>query len=103
MFDLNKYIFFAKNPSMCAQGSPGIPGRNGHNGLPGRDGREVAMGEKEVPGPPGPRGIKGEAGKVAAEERNWKQCLWKKADGRDAGLIQVRGRQFFIQSRLYWI
>ena len=54
------------------------------------------------PGPPGPRGIKGEAGMVAAEERNWKQCAWKKADGHDVGLNQVSGRQFFIQSRLYW-
>ena len=52
--------------------------------------------------PPGPRGIKGQAGKIAAEERNWKQCAWKKADGRDVGLIQVSGRQFCIQSRLYW-
>ena len=39
------------------------------------------------PGPPGPRGIKGEAGMVAAEERNWKQCAWKKADGRNLGFI----------------
>ena len=87
---------------MCVQGSPGIPGRNGHNGLPHRDGLDGAKGEKGVAAPPGPRGIKGQAGKVAAEERNWKQCAWKKANGRDVGLIQVSGRQFFIQSRLYW-
>ena len=34
-------------------------------------------------GPPGPHGVKGEAGpvgKVAAEQRNWKQCAWKKYD-----------------------
>ena len=31
--------------------------------------------------------------------KNWKQRVWKKADGRDVGLIQVSGRQFFIQSR----
>lgn len=80
-----------------------VPGRNGHNGLSGQDGRDGAKCEKGVAGPPGPRGIKGEAGKVAAEERNWKQCVWEKADGRDVGLIQVSGRQFFIQSRLYWI
>ena len=88
---------------MCAQGSPGISERNGHNGLPGEDGRGGAKGEKEVAAPPGPRGIKGQAGKITDEERNWKQCAWKKADGRDVGLIQVSGRQFFIQSRLYWL
>ena len=103
MFDLTKNTFFAQNRSMCAQGSPGIPGRNGHKGLPGRDGRDGAKGEKGVAGTPGPRGIKGEAGKVAVEERNWKQCAREKADGRDVGLIQVRGRKFFIQSRFYWI
>ena len=95
-------MLFAQNLSMWAQGSPGIPGRNGHNGLPGRDGRDGAKGEKEVAAPPGPRDIKGQAGKVADEERNWNQCAWKKANGRDVGLIQVSGRQFFIQSRLYW-
>ena len=88
---------------MCAQGSPGISERNGHNGLPGQDGRGGAKGEKEVAAPPGPRGIKGQAGKIADEERNWKQCAWKKADGRDVGLIQVSGSQFFVQSRFYWI
>ena len=65
---------------------------NGHNGLPGRDGRDGAKGEKGVAGPPGPRGIKeepGPVGKVAAEQRNWKQCAWKKEDGKDIGLIKV--------------
>ena len=65
---------------------------NGHNGLPGRDGRDGAKGEKGVAGPPGPRGIKEEAGpvgKVAAEQRNWKQCAWKKEESKDIGLIKV--------------
>ena len=87
---------------MCVQGSPGIPGRNGHNGLPHRDGLDGAKGEKGVAAPPGPRGIKGQAGKVAAEERNWKQCAWKKANRHDVGLNQVSERQFFIQSLFYW-
>ena len=102
VFDLTKYTYFAQNSSMCAQESPGIPGRNGHNGLPGRDGRDGTKGEKGVAAPPGPRGIKGQAGKFAAEERNWKQRVCKKADGRDVDLMQVSGRQFFIQSRLYF-
>ena len=66
---------------------------NGHNGLPGRDGRDGAKGEKGLSGPSGPRGIKGEAGpvgKVAAEQRNWKQCAWKKQENKDIGLIKVR-------------
>ena len=65
---------------------------NGHNGLPGRDGRDGAKGEKGVAGPPGPRGIKeepGPVGKVAAEQRNWKQCAWKKEESKDIGLIKV--------------
>ena len=49
-------------------------------------------------GPLGPRSIKGEAGNVAAEERNWKQCEWKKTDSRDVGLIQVSGKQYFLFS-----
>ena len=52
MIDLTKYIFFAQNPSMCAQGSTGILGRSGQNGLPGRDGRDGAKGEKRVAVPP---------------------------------------------------
>ena len=113
-------FFISQNPSVCAQGSPGLPGRNGvngHNGLPGRDGRGGAKGEKGVAGPlgpsgnkgevgakgvagpPGPRGINGEAGpvgKVAAEQRNWKQCAWQKGNSRDAGLIKVSGKQLQI-------
>ena len=56
----------------------------------------VLKGEKGVAGPPGQRGFKGEAGIVAAEQRNWKQCAWQKGDGRDVGLIKVRGRQLLI-------
>ena len=111
-FGLTK-LFISQNPSLCPQGASGLPGRNGvngHNGLPGRDGRDGAKGEKGLSGPsgprgfkgeagekgvagsPGPRGIKGEAGpvgKVAAEQRNWKQCAWKKSDGKNIGLIKV--------------
>ena len=57
VFDLTKYIFFAQNLSMCAQGLPGIPGRKGHYGIPRRDGRDSTKVEKGVAAPPGPRGI----------------------------------------------
>ena len=61
---------------------------NGHNGLPGRDGREGAKGER---GMVGPRGLKGEVGqnRKVSDPKNWKQCVWKSADGRDIGLIKV--------------
>ena len=64
---------------------------NGHNGLPGRDGRDGAKGKKGVAGPPGPRGVKGEVGPSGkgTGHRNWKQCAWKKDDGRAIGLVKV--------------
>ncbi|XP_068674460.1 collagen triple helix repeat-containing protein 1-like [Montipora foliosa] len=79
--------------SKCPNGPPGLPGRNGvngHNGLPGRDGRDGAKGEKGVAGPSGQPGLKGEAGTSGkdADHRNWKQCVWRSADGRDIGLIK---------------
>ena len=91
-------LFISQNPSLCAQGATGLPGRNGvngHNGLPGRDGRDGAKGEKGLSGPSGPRGLKGEAGMKGVagppgpEQRNWKQCAWKKFDSRNIGLIKV--------------
>ena len=89
---------------------------NGHNGLPGHDGRDGAKGQQGVAGPPGPRGFKGEVGRDGTKgdkgvagspgprggkgetgasgkntvQKNWKQCAWKKHDGRDIGLIKVR-------------
>ena len=88
---------------------------NGHNGFPGRDGRDGTKGQQGVAGPPGPRGFKGDVGRDGAKgdkgvagssgprgdkgetgasgkdtvQKNWKQCAWKKSDGRDIGLIKV--------------
>ena len=88
---------------------------NGHNGLPGLDGRDGTKGQQGVAGPPGPRGFKGQVGRDGAKgdkgvagtpgsrggkgetgasskdtvHKNWKQCVWKKGDGRDIGLIKV--------------
>lgn len=60
---------------------PGIPGSPG---LPGPYGRDGAKGEK------GERGTKGGKGEVGAQTpSNWKQCVWKKDDDRDHGLLQV--------------
>ena len=95
---------------------------NGHNGLPGRDGRDGTKGQQGVAGPPGPRGFKGQVGRDGAKgekgvagtpgprggkgetgatskdtvHNNWKQCAWKKSEGRDTGLIKVS--LVFIQS-----
>ena len=97
----------------------GEAGEKGVAGPPGPRSFKGEAGEKGVPGPPGPRGIKGEAGpvgKVAAEQRNWKQCAWKKQENKDIGLIKVsatmnetskfRKREkitsFFFESRCYW-
>lgn len=86
----NTTLSSSKNPSTCLQGSPGLPGRNGHNGLPGRDGRDGAKGEKGAAGKPGLRGDKGNVGPKGSDtdHRNWKQCVWRSADGRDVGLVK---------------
>ena len=111
-------FLIAQNPNICPRGSPGFPGKNGvngHNGLPGRDGRDGTKGQQGVAGPPGPRGFKGQVGRDGAKgekgvagspgprgskgeagasgkntvHKNWKQCVWKKDDSRDIGLIKV--------------
>ena len=74
----------------------GEAGEKGVAGPPGPPGIKGGVGEKGVVGPRGPRGVKGEegpVGKVAVEQRNWKQCAWKKYDVRDTGLIKVSARE----------
>ena len=71
--------------SQASCGSPGIPGIPGVPGNPGRDG---ATGSR------GPAGEKGEPGERANDcvdlvKSNWKQCVWKRDDGKSSGLIQV--------------
>ena len=101
-------MFIVQNPNICPRGSPGLPGSNGlneDNGFPGRDGRHGAKGQQGLAGPPGLCGFKGEIGRDGAKgdkgvagapgpfastfQKNWKQCAWKKSDGRDIGLIKV--------------
>ena len=53
--------------------------RNGRDGVPGSRG---TAGEK---GEPGVRGND----YVDLVKSNWKQCVWKKNDDKDSGLIQV--------------
>jgi hypothetical protein len=73
------YIFQATCSSPGIPGIPGVPGHSGRHGLPGS---------------PGPVGAKGEPGKSADDnidlvKSNWKQCVWKRNDVKDTGLIQV--------------
>lgn len=86
------------NPqSLCYRGPPGnngvngAPGTNGipgHPGVPGRDGRDGAKGDL---GSPGQKGSPGKSCDCAAPElsshMNWKECTWKKEDGKDSGEI----------------
>jgi hypothetical protein len=56
-----------------------VPGSHGRDGLPGS---------------PGPAGAKGEPGERGSDyvdlvKSNWKQCVWKREDSKDTGLIQV--------------
>lgn len=70
------------------QGNPGnngVPGNNGMPGTPGRDGRDA----KGEPGPKGDRGETGPEGDRGKTGSNWKQCVWKRDDDKDNGLIQV--------------
>jgi len=72
-------------------GLAGSPGAKGENGVTGPPGPRGGKGENGMTGNPGPRGVKGEMGPKGTDtdHRNWKQCAWKKSDGRDIGLIQV--------------
>ena len=77
------YDVFKYSQASCS--SPGIPGIPGVPGNPGRDG---------IPGSSGAAGAKGEPGErghdyVDLVKSNWKQCVWKRDDGKDSGLIQV--------------
>ena len=93
-------------------GLPGKPGIPGNPGAPGRDGRDGAKGDLGSPGntgsqgPPGTKGepgIQGPAGQKGSPGENcdcktpplsshinWKECAWKKGDGKDSGEIYVR-------------
>ena len=62
-------------------GIPGVPGNPGRNGNPGPRG---PAGEKGEPGVGGPD-------YVDLVKSNWKQCVWKRTDYQDFGLIQVWG------------
>lgn len=95
-----------KDVSMCC-GSDGIPGVPGIPGNPGRDGR---LGEKGNIGPKGPAGPVGQKGEPAATteyedsigKSTWKQCVWRRDDEKDKGLIQVYSENLTMPSALFF-
>ncbi|XP_046846364.1 collagen triple helix repeat-containing protein 1-like [Xenia sp. Carnegie-2017] len=60
-------------------GVPGVPGSAGRDGLKGDVGSKGEKGERGNPGPP----LKNDM-----IFSSWKQCAWKRGDGKDHGLIQ---------------
>lgn len=77
-------------------GSPGIPGRDGRDGVKGEKGSPGKTGQQGQVGLKGKRGEKGESqvlwSAYLPSHVNWKECSWKKADGRDTGEIYVSVR-----------
>ena len=79
-----------------AKGDQGSPGKTEPQGPPGAEGKKGAKGEPGVQGPAGQkgqRGGKGDSGTPGTPQlsshTNWKECTWKRGDGKDSGVIQV--------------
>ncbi|XP_065840435.1 collagen triple helix repeat-containing protein 1-like [Oscarella lobularis] len=82
-------------------GMKGSTGDRGDKGATGKTGPKGSLGQRGSMGPIGIKGEKGIKGKVGergepghqgengtANSINWKQCVWKRADGKNTGLIQ---------------
>ena len=70
--------------SQSRLGQPGARGADGKKGAKGEPGIQGSAGQK------GQRGDKGDSGTSRlASHMNWKECAWKKGDGKDSGLIYV--------------
>ena len=76
-----------------AKGELGSPGKTGTQGARGADGKKGAKGEPGIQGSAGRKGERGDKGdsgtRRLASHMNWKECAWKKEDGKDSGLINV--------------
>ncbi|KAL9975800.1 hypothetical protein ACROYT_G013004 [Oculina patagonica] len=79
-----------------AKGDPGSPRKTGPQRPPGAEGKKGAKGELGVQGPAGQKGGRGEKGDSGtpgtpqlSSHMNWKECTWKKSDGKDSGVIQA--------------
>ena len=79
-----------------AKGDQGSPGKTGPQGPAGAEGKKGDKGESGAPGPAGQKGQRGEKGEIGtpgspqlSSHMNWKECTWKKVDGKDSGVIQA--------------
>ena len=76
-----------------AKGDLGSPGKTGTKGPRGADGKKGVKGEPGIQGSSGQKGEQGNKGDSGtpqlAAHMNWKECAWKKGDGKDSGLIHV--------------
>ena len=83
-----------------AKGDLGSPGKTGTQGPPGTDGKKGAKGEPGIQGSAGQKGQQGDKGDSGtsqlASHMNWKECAWKKGDGKDSGLIYVSTDRHFV-------
>ena len=80
------------------KGNQGSPGKTGPQGPAGAEGQKGDKGESGAQGPAGLKGQRGEKGESGtpgspqlSSHMNWKECTWKKEDGKDSGVIQVSG------------
>ena len=76
-----------------AKGDLGSPGKSGPQGPPGAEGKKGAKGETGIQGTTGEKGERGDKGECGTSQLSshmiWKECTWKKEDGRDSGEIYV--------------
>ena len=88
-----------------AKGDPGNPGKTGPQGPPGVDGKKGtkkgAKGEPGIQGPAGQKGQRGDKGDSGtprlSSHMNWKECTWKREDGRDSGEMHVSDFSYFYK------
>jgi len=83
-----------------AKGDQGSPGRTGSQGPSGAEGKKGDKGESGAQGPAGQKGQRGEKGESGtsgspqlSSHMNWKECTWKKGEGKDSGVIQASDLQ----------
>jgi len=74
-----------------AKGDLGNPGKIGPQGPTGAEGKKGVKGEPGIQGSTGQKGERGDKGESGTPQlssyMNWKECTWKKVDGRDSGEI----------------
>jgi len=77
------------------KGDQGGPGKTGPQGPAGVEGKKGDKGDSGTQGPTGQKGQRGEKGESGtpgsyqlSSHMNWKECTWKRDDGKDSGVIQ---------------